>query len=185
MAGLLGNNPGPNSSVRSMLQASMAVSTTDLGTSGMTYAQLILDAPPNQVQYSAFYLTTDVGLVVNNGSAWVAAGTSGGSAGGSVSVTLAISQDDLNPSGYVPGVTTRIIMTPASGGSAVLGLLAAPDKTSILIVNASATDSITFPYHGSDTATNQFSTQNAGTQTIEPLAAAIISYVTNQWVFAS
>jgi hypothetical protein len=163
----------------------MTVSTSDIGTASMTYAQLVSDAPPNLAQVGGLAWTSDVGLVANNGTSWVSVSNSGGSAGGSVSVTLAASQDNLNPAGYVPGVTSRIIMTPASGGSAVLGLLAAPDKTSILIVNASATDSITFPYHGSSTSANQFSTQNAGTQTIEPLANAIISYVVNQWVFAS
>jgi hypothetical protein len=185
--GLLSANPGPNTAGRSNLTAEMAVALPDAGSPSMTFAILQVNTPANTVLPGTPAWTSDVGFVVSNGTSWVSIGSSsgGGGYGNSVSVTLATSQDNLNPAGYTPGITNRIIATPATGGSAVLGLLAAADGTSILVVNPSSTDSLTFPYHGSSTSTNQFSTQNGSTQTLEPLSNAIITYVVNQWEFAS
>jgi hypothetical protein len=87
------------------------------------------------------------------------------------------------PSGYVAGVTNRLILTPSANLS-VLGLLSAPDGWAVLIKNASATYSITFPHHGAGTSTNQFDNASAASVVLPPLGAALANYVVNEWTFS-
>lgn len=187
--GLLSNNAGPNAGGSSILTAEMGVSVLEAGAPSMTYAQLVADTPATSVLPGTLAWTSDIGLVVSNGLTWGAVSSSGGGGGAkfgaSISITLAASQDNLNPAGITVGTTNRIIATPAGGGSTVNGFIAYPDGSSVLWVNPSATDSITFPYHaGTSTATNQFSTPQGVSAILAPLTNAIITYVTNQWEFA-
>lgn len=102
----------------------------------------------------------------------------------SVTASPASSVNNYSPTGYVAGTTTRLLLTAASGGSTITGLVAAPDNFKILIVNTSATDPLIFPDNsGSSTATNQFSNANAATVQIPPGGAAYATYVVNQWIF--
>jgi hypothetical protein len=189
MSGLLSNNPGPNTSGSSLLTAEMGVSVVEIGAPTMTYAQLVADTAATSVLACTLAWTSDIGLVVSNGLTWGAVGTSGSGGGAkfgtSISITLAASQDNLNPAAIVVGTTNRVIATPAGGGSTVNGFIAYPDGSSVLWVNPSATDSITFPYHaGTSTAANQFSTPQGVSAILAPLTNAIITYVANQWEFA-
>lgn len=117
--------------------------------------------------------------------------TASASGGKIVTVTLATGPlDDIGAStiyGYVPGATTHIIATPASGGSTVDGL----DSTNVslghtvLWQNASTTDSIIFPHlAAASLAANRFSNENAASVSIPPLGAARCSFINNQWQFA-
>ena len=101
----------------------------------------------------------------------------------SLNATLASSQDNYDPSGYVAGTTNQLLLTPASGGSTIAGLLAAPDGFAIMIANQSLTDSITFLNKSSNTSTNQFSCPEGVSGVLKPLANVIIVYVVNEWVF--
>jgi hypothetical protein len=104
----------------------------------------------------------------------------------SVTATVASSVNNYAPSGYVVGTTNRLILTPASGGSTITGLLATgvPDNWSILIVNASSANTLYFPHlSGSSASANQFSNANAAEWAIPPLGTARINYVVGQWSF--
>ena len=105
----------------------------------------------------------------------------------SVNVALKTSQDFLDPAGYLSGITNRLILTPATGGSTILGLASAPDGWHILLVNLSSSYSITFPYNQSNFPGCGFQTNSGANQTLNPLAACIITYVgpIALWSFAS
>ena len=96
---------------------------------------------------------------------------------------------DYAPSGFTLPGTIRLILTPGAactiGGMSSSG---APDDTEVLIVNASATYSISFLHlaSGETTAANQFSNANGETVVIPPLGAAKAHYVAgsiNKWIF--
>jgi hypothetical protein len=92
--------------------------------------------------------------------------------------------NNYSPTGYTAGTTSRLILTPASGGSTITGLVAAPDGWPVTIYNPSTTDSITFPnLSASSTSTNQFATPQAVPATLPPQTAVIIEYCVNQWIF--
>lgn len=101
----------------------------------------------------------------------------------SISASPSASQDNYSPSGYSAGVTNRLVLTPTSGGSTINGLLAATDGWSILIVNSSSTDSITFTHQNSSTPANQFSCPGGTSASLPPLTNVIIIYCINQWIF--
>ena len=89
--------------------------------------------------------------------------------------------------GYVSGSTTRLLLTPASGGTTINGLDASDvnDGFCILIVNQSATDNIIFTHlNSSSHSYNQFSNASAGSVALLPLAASLCIYVVNKWKFA-
>lgn len=138
----------------------------------------------------AFNKGPSTASTVNTSAVYTAGGivpvSTGGSAyGTTVSATLSASQDNLSPVGNVPGTTNRYILTPASGGSTILGLLASPtDGFTVLLVNPSTTDSLTFAHQSSGTPTNRFSCPNGVSAFVGPLANAFATYVVNQWVFA-
>jgi hypothetical protein len=103
-----------------------------------------------------------------------------------VTVTVASSVNNYSPTGYAAGVTNRLLLTAASGGSTITGLVAATDGWQIVIINQSATSALTFANQSaSSTATNQFLCPNASSQIIAPLAGAIIEYVGSIWMFIS
>ncbi len=104
----------------------------------------------------------------------------------SVSATLASSQNNYSPTGYVGGTTNRLILTAASGGSTMTGLVGATDGWAVFVYNASSTDSIVFlNLSGLSLAANQFACSQGLAQSLPPLTGANILYVVNQWVFAS
>ena len=76
-----------------------------------------------------------------------------------------------------------MLLTSASGGSTIAGLLAASDGFAIQICNQSSTDSITFLNMASNTSTNQFSCPEGVDNVLDPLACVILVYVMNQWEF--
>jgi hypothetical protein len=108
-------------------------------------------------------------------------------------VTAAIATGPVNNAGaaalygYLPGVTTQIIATPAAGGSTVNGLDATNVRNghTVLWQNASTADSITFAHLAAGSlAANRFSNMNAATVSILPLGAARCTYLTSKWQFA-
>ena len=104
----------------------------------------------------------------------------------SVTATVATSVNNFAPSGYVPGQTTRLILTPASGGATITGLLAAPDGWEVDIINASTTDYLEFSNQSSSSLTaNQFVCPGGNPTIVGTSAAAIIKYVVSQWRFMS
>jgi hypothetical protein len=111
-----------------------------------------------------------------------------GSSGSAVSVsgTLGSSVNDYAPAGYVGGISNRLLLTPASGGSVMTGLGAAPDHFLMTLVNQSATDSVSFTHlDPASQAANQFSCPGGLVATLAPLAVSLLRYVVNQWKFAS
>ncbi len=102
----------------------------------------------------------------------------------SITATVATNVNDFAPTGYVPGQTTRLILTPASGGATITGLLAAPDGWEIDIINASTTDSLQFPNQSaSSLAANRFVCSEGNTVFLLPSTGAIAKYVVSHWMF--
>jgi len=111
--------------------------------------------------------------------------TGGQMFGVSVSATMSSSQDNYSPAGYIAGITNRLLLTPAGGGSTIAGLVAATDGWSILVVNMSTTNNITFTNQNSGTSINQFLCTNGVSAILQPTSATILTYVGNQWMFGS
>jgi hypothetical protein len=86
---------------------------------------------------------------------------------------------------YVSGVTNRLFITPASGGTTINSLDASgcSDGFRMLIVNASSTDNINFTHQGGGTATNQFFNVSLGTVALLAGGATHCTYVINRWRF--
>jgi len=102
----------------------------------------------------------------------------------SVTATVATSVNNFAPAGYVAGVTTRLILTPASGGATITGLLAAPDGWEIDIINASTTDFLQFPNQSSSSlVANQFVCSEGNAVFLLPSTGAIAKYVVSHWMF--
>lgn len=117
----------------------------------------------------------------------ISGGGSGTLYNSSVSATLAASQNDYSPSGYLGGTTNRLLLTAASGGSTITGLNATgvPDGWPLLIVNQSTTDPISFAHlSGSSASGNKFSCANGSSALLSPLAAAFAIKVSTVWKFA-
>lgn len=109
----------------------------------------------------------------------------------SITSTLAAGPlDDLGPPtlwGYSSGSTTRLILTAASGGTTINGLDASDvtDGFTILIVNNSATDGITFAHQApTSQSANQFTLEYGGSVYLPAYGSARATYVTNKWRFA-
>lgn len=140
------------------------------------------------------FFETDTGnFFIFNGVSWSAYKSTGGGGGGgtapayanSVTATLATTQNDYAPAGYIAGTTNRLLLAAAAGGSTITGLLAGTNGWVVLIVNTSETDTISFlDASASSAAANRFSTLNDSTMILAPGGAAYVNYVTNQWVFA-
>lgn len=96
-------------------------------------------------------------------------------------VQLIASIDNYDPAGYVAGVTNRLILNPASGGSTMAGLLSATNGWAVLICNSSSVDSITFTFQDSTTPLNQFSTPQGNPYVLHALTNVVIVYTVNQW----
>lgn len=95
--------------------------------------------------------------------------------------------DNYAPTGYVGGTTNRLILTAASGGSTIDGILATgvTDGFQLLIQNASTTDVLIFPnLAAGSSAANQFSNQGSASVQIPANGAARVNYIVNKWVFA-
>lgn len=116
----------------------------------------------------------------------IAGGGSGGSFSNSITpAQMVATVDDYAPTGYVAGTTNRMLLTPASGGTTLNGLLAAPDGWAVLLVNTSGADSILVGHLASDTAVNEFNCSEGQSQLIGPLSSALVVYIANKWWFAS
>jgi hypothetical protein len=101
--------------------------------------------------------------------------------------TLATTQNDYVPAGWVGGTTSRCVLTPAGGGSTITGLDATnvPDGWTVLLVNPSATDTITFPHlSGSSLVGNRFSCASGASVSLAPLANAYANRHASLWKFA-
>jgi hypothetical protein len=184
---LLDNNPVPSTCGSGNLTAEFAVSLLNQGAPTMTAAQLAASVPASSVLLFAIAYTSDSGPVYSNGTSWVALSTSSsGSAptfGASVTATLAASQNNYSPAGYVGGTTNRLLLAAASGGSTITGLAAATDGWALYMVNTSTTDSINLSHlSSSSSAANQFSCPQAVTDILAPLSSTLLTYVVNQWV---
>lgn len=109
-----------------------------------------------------------------------AIGTGGGSSSlVSVSATLASSQNDYAPTGYVGGTTNRLLLT--STVSTITGLGAATDGFALDIVNVGG-GVITFKHNSSSsTAANRFFTPNSSDATLPNNGVVTLKYVTNAW----
>ena len=100
--------------------------------------------------------------------------------------TPGTSTNNYAPAGYSAGVTNRLLVAAASGGTTITGLLAAPDGWTLLIRNTSTTDTITFPHlSGSSLAANQFSNSQALGVILPPNTSALLTYISNVWTFSS
>jgi len=149
-----------------------------------TLAQLTATIPAANVPNEIFF-TSDYGYVYSNGTSWVTTGTSSTPFSASVSATVASSVNNYAPAGFSAS-TTRLILIPASGGSTITGLQAVSDGTSVLIYNTSSSNNITFVNQsGSSSAGNLFACANGTNAVLQPTSATILTYITNQWVFAS
>ena len=96
----------------------------------------------------------------------------------------ASSVNNYNPTGYVAGVTNRLVITPASGGTTFTGLLAATNGFLLMISNASTTDVINFAFDSSSSlAANQFQAPQGVTAVLQPLANVIVYYNGSNWLF--
>jgi hypothetical protein len=132
-------------------------------------------------------------MVYSNGVTWWSVGSgSGGTTpvfSKSIASTLATSQDNYSPAGYIAGTTNRLILTPNASGSTLNGLVAASDGWSVALWNDDlvVSASIEIPNENSSTAANQFLTANNGTTTIESGSGCIISYYAAGpgWIFLS
>ena len=123
-----------------------------------------------------------------------AAGGGGGSGGGvynvSISTTLPAggatggTNDNLNPSGYVAGVTNRLILIPTSPQSNLFGLLAATDGWSLWMYNA-GTVPILLKNLSSSVSANQFQCPNNTDFSIAPAAGKLLVYQVNQWTMTT
>ena len=116
--------------------------------------------------------------------------SSGGGGGGvynvSVNATLVSgNNDNLSPTGYVGGVTNRLILTPNAGGSNLLGITAPTDGWSIWIFNASASVPILLRNAASSNPNNQFQVPNNGSFSLAPRAGKFLVYVVNQWTMTT
>src|ERR1039458_3290915 len=172
---LLDHNPVPSSAGRGNLSAELAVSLLDNGAPTMTAAQLAVNVPASLVPLFTLAYTSYSGPVYSNGISWIALSTSStGSSptfGNSVTATLAASQNNYSPTGYVGGTTNRMLLAAASGGSTITGLVAATDGWVLYIVNTSATDSISLSHlSDSSSAANQFSCPQSITDILAPLS---------------
>lgn len=147
-----------------------------------------------RVGINDLFYATDTGIFyIYNGVSWAVFSSSGGGGGGgtapvftnSVTATLAASQNDYSPTGYVAGTTNRMLLAAASGGSTITGLGAATDGWTVYVRNTSATDNITFAHlSGSSTAANQFSCPQGVSAILAPLTGLLLTYVSNVWTFA-
>jgi hypothetical protein len=161
----------------------------DIMPAGATvYTSTTLPAATNYPIGTLAY-TSDLGvLVVNSSYVWSVVGgaaTSEPSFAFSISATLAASQNNYAPTGYVAGTTNRLLLAAASGGSTITGLAASSDGCAIYVRNTSATNTITFSHlSGSSTSTNQFSCPQAQSALLAPLSGVLLVYVSNIWTFA-
>ena len=120
--------------------------------------------PPGVTAY-----TSDLGIVVNTGSAWTQVGGGGSSIPTSYSATVASSVNNYAPSGFGPNTVGKL--TPASGGSTITGFSSTgwTANQSGALLNQSTTDSFTFPHQSaSSSAGNQFNNANGATATLAP-----------------
>jgi hypothetical protein len=96
-----------------------------------------------------------------------------------VSDAPATSQNNYSPTGYVPGVTAQLILTPSAALS-ITGINAPATAADLYVYNASMTYSITFPHEsGSSSAGNQFVGQNAAAMVLQPFSGAHLRLIPN------
>lgn len=110
-----------------------------------------------------------------------------GNAQNSLSASLSGTVNDLGRStitNYLSGSTNRLVITPAVGGITLTGIDASgcSDGFSLLLVNASSTDSIFINHQATSVSSNQFTCPSGSQYTLLPLAANRLIYVVNKWL---
>ena len=155
-----------------------------------SYAYLVASIPADFVPAGTTAETLDFGEVESNGVTWWPQGISGGGItpifSNSVSATLASGPiEDLLVSGFSPGVTNRMILTPAAGGT-IIGSIASmgiPDGFSIKLSNPSSTDNLQFLHLSAGAASplDRIRCMSGNPVFIPPGGAALLSYEINVW----
>ena len=86
--------------------------------------------------------------------------------------------DSFAPFGYVPGTTDYLLLTPTDDSSTLLGLSAfgITAQVSLVICNASATDTLTFESSSSSTSANSFICPQNMNYVLQPYAAMLCIY---------
>lgn len=157
-----------------------------------SYAALVAELPARFVPYGTTAVCLDVGQVYSNGVYWWPVGSgSGGNTplfSNSVSASLGSGPlNDLAPAGYVGGVTNRMILTPASGGSIIDGIssVGVPDGFTMKLSNPSTTDYLEFTnLSGSDSnPDNQMRNPGGGAMYINYGGSALITYEVDVWTW--
>jgi hypothetical protein len=147
----------------------------------------------NRVGINDLYFAYDTGnLYIYSGTTWNLYALGGGGGGGgsapaftsSVTATLAASQNNYSPSGYVGGTTNAMYLAAASGGSTITGLAAATAGWVVFVFNTSTTDIITFAnLSGSSSSANQFNCPQQTSALLAPTTGLYLVYRGSQWVF--
>lgn len=155
-----------------------------------SYAALVASLPAAFVPPGTTAETIDFGMVESNGVYWWPQGISGGGISpvfsNSVSETLGSGPlNNLAVPGFVAGVTNRLILTPASGGTIINSLVAAgvPDGFTIKVSNPSSTDYLQFNHLGGGSASNEFRNPGNAAVYIPEGGAALLSYEVSVWTW--
>ena len=123
-------------------------------------------------------------LIGPDGSS-VSLGTDGSSFNVSVTDAPATSINNYSPVGYAGGITNRLLLAAASGGTTLTGLVAATDGWSVFVYNTSTTDVINFSHLSSSSSTaNRFSCPQGVSATLNLLTGVLLIYVSGiGWTF--
>lgn len=120
-------------------------------------------------------------------TAFVATAFANVSTGRMVSSALASTQNDFNAGSWNNASQVGVWrVTPPGGGATVTGLSASAtfDNQTILLINDSATDSVTFPHdNAGSAAANRFYGAAAGDEVLLPLQRRLLQYdaTTARW----
>jgi hypothetical protein len=92
--------------------------------------------------------------------------------------------DNYAPSGYVPGSTNCLILTPTDGTSALSGLDATgvPNGYTLVLWNSSSTIALTLNSEASATVANQFVCPAGQNSYIATLDKVILIYLSGEWI---
>lgn len=111
--------------------------------------------------------------------------------GPSIGFSLSVSDtpsgmiNDYAPTGYVPGVTNKLCLTP-SAALTLTGIVApTTDGFPLYLLNLSATFSISFSHETGSVVTNQFMCPSGVSLVLTPLTGAILVYdfTSGFWTF--
>lgn len=125
------------------------------------------------------------GLTKPNGTIVLLGSSAGINFASIVTATLAASQNNYAPTGYVAGITNNLQLTAPSGGATITGLAAASPGWSLYMYNAGTANTITLSnLSGSSSAANQFACPQSVSLALPPQTGAILIYNGSLWSFA-